>query len=985
MATLAATTGISLAQPGWLVLLLTVVPVLWMGRRHLVALAPVRRWCAMVLRCLGILILVLLLARLQVTRTSEDVAVVAIVDRSQSIAPDLLREGLNYLAAALPPRLQRERLAVVDVAETATIARLASTDPNVPLRNTTLQGDQTHLAQGIQLALAIAPPDCAIRLCLLSEGNETVGDLREAARIAAANRIPIDVLPLRYRHVREVVFRHLAAPAQARQGESVALRFVLESTQAMRGQLQLYLNGQTVDLDPESDRLSVSVALKAGVNVKTVSIPLPGSGAHQFEAVFVPDTRESDQVAANNRAHALTVVAGPGHILLATGHEQAATDLTQGLADTGLSLRALSAVELPHSLNRLIDVDAVVLVDVDASQLTYQQMEMLNRYVTELGGGLVMVGGPHSFGAGGWIGSPVAEILPVDLDPPQKKQLPKGALVLVMHACEMPQGNYWGKQVAVAAIKTLSQRDLVGILAYNWKGGDNWVYPLAEVGNKAGLIQAIEQMQMGDMPDLGSHLQQSYDALMAVEAGQRHVIVISDGDPVGPSRQLLDQMKEAKITCSGVGVFPHSQNDINSLIRIAQLTDGRFYQAMDPSSLPQIFVKEAQIVKRSLILEETFTPKVTYGLSETIQGLDGFPNLDGYVITAPKGGLSNVVLASAADDPILATTQAGLGRCVAFTSAADSRWASSWLQWAGHRRFWEQVIRWAAKPATARDCELVVDVRGRQVDVHVETVDAQGQFVPLVGLETQVIGPDMAVESVSLRQTGPGQYQGGFAAQGAGSYLVNMRYRRADGQGQIRQVQASVAVPYAPEFSDLTDNVALLAEVSALTGGRVLSAEPEQAGLFLRDGLHYPQTQWPLTLPLLLLWLLVFLLDVAVRRVRLDPGALWRRWQSWQKGRAESSRSDAHLTRLKETRAQVRQGRTGPGQRAAAQRFQAEGTPGETKPAPSVAPAPETTRAADSPGEEKAASTEAEENETHIDQLLRAKRQARGGHADPDT
>ena len=100
-----------------------------------------------------------------------------------------------------------------------------------------------------------------------------------------------------------------------------------------------------------------------------------------------------------------------------------------------------------------------------------------------------MIGGAESFGAGGWIGSPVAEILPVDLDPPQKKQLPKGALVLIMHACEMAQGNYWGQQVAIAAVNTLSRLDLIGILAYRWRGGtDDWVFPIAQAGDKKAVI-----------------------------------------------------------------------------------------------------------------------------------------------------------------------------------------------------------------------------------------------------------------------------------------------------------------------------------------------------------------------------------------------------------------------------------------------------------------------------------------------------------------
>lgn len=975
MATLGMTSGFAITHPGWLSALVLLIPVIGLGWRSLGALSPLRRRLAIGLRCLGILLLVLLLARLTRTQQSDEVTVVAVLDRSQSIPTDLQQQALDYIAQACPKPLQNQRLAIVDVAERATIARLPSTDPNIPRRNTTLNGEQTHLARGVQLALAIAPPDSGVRLCLISEGNQTIGDVRSAARIAAANHIPIDVLPLRYHHEREVVFRHLAAPAQARSGETVPLRLVLESTQRTRGQIQLHLNGRPVDLNPDSAQLGSPVTLQAGTNVKTLSVPLGSRGAHVFEAVFIPDIAQEDQVMANNRASALTLVAGPGHILVVMDQEVVASHLVKAVQDTGLELRTIPGAELPNSLNHLIDVDAVVLADVDASQLTFQQMEMLHRYVTELGGGLVMIGGPQSFGAGGWIGSPVADILPVDLDPPQKKQLPKGALVLVMHACEMPQGNYWGKQVALAATKALSRQDLLGILAFNWQGGDNWVYPLAEVGDKKKAAQAIQQMQMGDMPDLGSHLQQAYDALMATDAAQRHIIVISDGDPQGPTRALLDKMKEAKITCSGVGIFPHSQNDIDSLLRIAQVTGGRFYSSMNPAELPQIFVKEAQVVKRSLIVEETFTPQVTYGLSEIIQGLGPLPNLDGYVITTPKGGLSHVVLSSAQDDPILATTQAGLGRCVAFTSSADSRWAGSWLQWPGNSRFWEQVLRWAAKPDHPRDCELVVDVQGRTVDIHVETVDPQGTFVPLVGLNAQAISPDMEVTGVDLRQIGPGQYRGQFIAQGTGNYLVNLRYRRSGSSAKTGQVQASVTIPYAPEFSDLSDNVALLTEVSTLSGGRVLDANPATSQLFSREGITFPRAQQPLTLPLLWMWLGVFLLDVAVRRVSLDLAAIRRRWNTWRTARRTGFDSDPMLKQLQRTREQVQKQRTGPGQRpSATQRFE-----GPTKEAEEAEDLSVATSSVPSkpPSDEKTEPTPKEQEgmpESHIDQLLKAKR-----------
>ncbi len=425
-----------------------------------------------------------------------------------------------------------------------------------------------------------------------------------------------------------------------------------------------------------------------------------------------------------------------------------------------MQVQYLAAVSLPDDLAVLLDTDAIILANVDCGSLTFQQQEMLCRYVNDLGGGLIMTGGPNTFGAGGWIGSPVAQILPVDLDPPQKKQLPKGALALIMHACEMPQGNYWGKKVAASAVGTLSRLDLVGILAYDWQGGsNNWVRALGPVGDKDEVIAAIEQMQMGDMPSLHDLLQQAYDALVKCDAAQKHVIVITDGDPAPPTQALLDQLAAAKITCTGVCIWPHSPASKQNLQVLAQSTGGRYYDVTDPAALPQIFIKEAQVVRRALIVEEPFTPQISFGLSEILKGVTPpLPNLDGYVLTGAKGGLNQLVLATHQADPLLATCQSGLGRCVVFTSSADSRWAGQWLQWGDFARFWEQVVRWAGKPAQSTECEIATDVEGQEATVRVQALDSQGKSLQLAALQGQVLTPEMKSEPLSLTQTGPGQY-----------------------------------------------------------------------------------------------------------------------------------------------------------------------------------------------------------------------------------
>jgi uncharacterized membrane protein len=970
--------GFYFAQPWWLIACLLLAPIVWLGRKYLDALGPVRKTLAIVLRCLVILLLVALLARPMLSRTSQRVTLIPVIDRSLSIPAENQKASLDYLEKAVTAKVPRDQLAVVDVAEAASISKLPSGDKEIRRRNTTLTGGQTKLEDGVQMAMAIAPPDTAVRILLVSEGNETAGDLKEAARIAAANKIPIDVLPIRYQYSNEVIFKRLAAPAQARSGQTVSLRFILNSTAKTSGKLMLNLNGEPVDLVPDSSEIAVPVELDPGTNVKTISMPVGTRGIHEFEVVYMPDEPGQDQIVQNNRASSVTYVAGPGHVLVVDADGTASQTLSKALENSDIDVRYSTVADFPDNLSLLMDTDAVILVNTGCGDFSFQQQEMLCRYVTDLGGGLIMVGGPESFGAGGWIGSPVAEILPVDLDPPQKKQMPKGALVLIMHACEMPQGNFWGQRVAVAAVNTLSRLDLVGVLAYGWQGGSgDWVYSLAPAGDKEAVTSAIKRMTMGDMPSLHSHLQMAYNALVKCNAGQKHVVVISDGDPQDPSTQLLNQCRQAGITCTGVGIFPHSPADVQSLQRVAQLTGGRFYNVTNPQQLPQIFIKEAQVVRRALILEETFTPRVRYSLSEIVQGLtSSMPPLDGYVVTGAKGGLNQVVLESHQADPVLATCQAQMGRCVAFTSSIDSRWASSWLQWPGFEEFWEQAIRWVGKPAQSTDCEVSADVQGRQVTVNVEAIDDEGRFMQLANIEGQVISPDVESNAIELTQIGPGQYNGQFQATSSGSYIVNLRYRRPGEDDKTHFTHTTVTIPFAPEFRDLTDNAPLLAEVSNITGGRILGSDPNQVNLFDSTGLKFPETQMPLLRPLMFIWLALFLLDVATRRVVLDFRAMARRVAVFLRIRRTELKADKTLERLRVRRQKLRdQLEARKAASVASKRYKAsEEFEGELPVADSkrpVRPQPETKPEEPAPTEPAAG-----EGSEHIQRLLRAKRKA---------
>jgi len=384
-----------------------------------------------------------------------------------------------------------------------------------------------------------------------------------------------------------------------------------------------------------------------------------------------------------------------------------------------------------------------------------------------------------------------------------------------------------------------------------------------------------------------------------------------------------------------------------------------------------------------MIVEETVAPKVTDPPSELLRGLAALPALDGYVLTGPRGGTSQTVLATDGGDPILAAGQMGLGRAVAFTSSADARWAARWLAWGGHERFWEQAVRWASRSAQPSEVEIFADVQGRNVILSVEALATGGAYARLAEIGGQVIAPDFSAQALALRQVGPGRYRASFTAGQSGSYLVHVHYRAADADGaaaRTGRAQAAVIVPYAPEFRDLSDNAALLADVAATTGGRVLGDDAVQAGLFRRQDVRMPATATPLTVPLLAAWLGLFLLDVAVRRLAVDFRAIARRAVALVRRRAARP-ADATLERLKARHKRLREQMAPGAGPARMKHFDAGGRPAGPLPAADVTvepppdrrPATPATPAAPAPPEDK----------THLDRLLRAKRKARGSRDEP--
>ena len=796
---------------------------------------------ALALRLAVFALLIVALASPVLSTRGGDLSVVFAIDRSDSIPADQLAAAQEFVRSAAARRRPGDRIGLVTFGATAVTEELPNPAPRLAFA-TQPSTTGTDLGQAIRTALAVLPADGARRIVLLTDGNDNRGGVADALALARGAGVEVSVVPLAPGGPSEVLVDDVAAPREVLVGEQFVVKVALMATAPASVRLTLTAGGvlvdrRAIDIGPGRTIVAVpQVARRQGVLTYAASI------------VASPDGTD-----ANNRAESVVMVRGTPVVWYVA---RQAGVLARLLSAQGVHVRTMSPESLPVTPAGVRDAAAVILDDVPALRLSPAQMAALRDYVGSAGGGLIAVGGPHSYGVGGYTGTPLEEVLPVSMDVRHRLAIPSMAIILVIDTSGS-MGAFGtqvakvdlAKETAQSVVDLLGEHDVLGVVAFDQDA--RWLVAPTEARNRDRVIEQVSRMQAGGGTNMYPAIRLAYDYLRHSAAKVRHVIVLSDGqtDP-GDFQTLLVRMAADKINTSAVDIGADA--DLELMQHVARWGGGRSYATRDLYSIPQILTAEALIASRAYLVEERFTPQVVRaGLVDDLT----VPALRGYVATAPKPA-SAVHLASTQDDPVLATWQFGLGRAVAFTSDAAARWGAEWMPWADAGRFWSRLVRWASR-GEADDLQVAVSTQGDAATVIADALTADG--TPLDGLDAQasISGPMRA--QLPLVQTAPGRYEARVPLGVPGGYVVAVSARDASGRTRIRT--AGFVVPYAPELRDLTVNRALLAQMTESTGGRLLD-DPAAAVAPARES-RSAADPWPVFAGAALG---VFIMEIAVRR-----------------------------------------------------------------------------------------------------------------------
>lgn len=870
---------IGFTAPQWLFLLIPVVVGLLLSFRSVGGMRKGRKIAAFVIRGLVATLLIVALAGPQWRIQNSGICTIFVLDRSDSIPSAAQEKQREFVQKAISLLPNEDEAGIVVFGKEPQIEISSSKSPRFVRVTSKLAGSGSDIAAAIRLALAAFPEGKGKRIVLVSDGNETLGDAKEAAYMAAAEGARLDTVMVGPEgDYREATIGGLTVPSETRADQPIEPVVEVNANSPMRATIQLDRDGITVG--------TKTVDLTEGANRIPFEDRLANPGTFRYRATLT-STSDGDQ--RNNLGVGYVRVLGRPKVLLIQG-EAADLSLANALRLQGVETDVVTGFQLPTRIEQVQSYAAILLNNINAERVLPKQMDLLRTVARDAGIGFGMIGGEDSFLPGGWFGTSVAEVLPIDMNVRQRKTFPSTAIAIVADmsgSMSMEEDGIPKYMLAIEAAKKtidlLSPLDRVGVAGST--DMIEWVAPIQRLTNKDDVKRQVEQLGPGGG---GIYIEPSLEFadenLSREDTKIRHLILLADGadcDTWGDSMTKVADMRKRKITTSVVAIGKGQY--LGQLQNLAKLGGGNYYLAERASQLPAIFTQDAALMSRSAIEEFAFIPKVAFG-DEMTRGLtENLPPLLGYCLVDSKP-LSRVSMRSTKDDPLLVTGQYGLATTFAFMSDAKSQWAQKWVPWQGFGPFWAQVARTIATKVSDNRFQISTTQQNGLGKVQVLATNANGVSLNGADLQVQVGLPNGESAQIPLRQTAPGMYETEFDASEQGSYVVSVVEK---GEGRDIVTSSGFSVAYPPEYRSVRPNPEFLGRLADTGGGKLVS-QPENVIRPLENKGRTIKDIWAWFVGIAA-WL--FLVDISVRRLMVSWSDLFGLLQRKKTSRGTSTRA----------------------------------------------------------------------------------------------
>jgi uncharacterized membrane protein len=736
-------------------------------------------------------------------------------------------------------------------------AREAKSTPQSPASYSTLRATAASLDPGatnIEAALQNGRHGRSSIVFLLSDGYESTGHALAAVGTGGAPR----VFPLTADGPRDsqgISISQLFAPQVVKSQQRAEVRVTLSNpeTENSRGTLTIkhgpaQIFSKQVSLQDSADTsfTALSDASLEGLHpiVATYSWR-DDTGPHSVSKTTWLSSEKRDKV------------------LVLSGTPEDDRYLSQILRGQAYQLRSeIASQTTSAALGAPSDYRTIILNNVAANAVPSPFSEAIAPFVRN-GGGLITIGGDRSYGLGGYIGSHFETLLPVKLVPPhlEKKRLNVAVQLVIDKSRSMAMDSRleFAKSAAREVLNSLKDDDYIGVIGFD--DVPFIALPISPVGNvRNSATERISRLYPTKKTNLFPALDEARRGMARINAGRKHVIVLTDGklpDPGPYYFDLVKQMRVLGITVSTVVVG--NDADDGFLAQLAEIGGGSFYQTANPENLPKIFLSDVKVASNEKSLKETKDIPVSVGPSGLQSTrLSDFPTLRGFVETLQREAAKTELIVTTEDKafPLLASWKVDKGRVVSFTSDANGRWSSLWMQWRSINEFWSEIVESTIEQSGGARSNVDFDLRswveGGELVVDLSLFDDIGG----ASLGGTLARPSQEKVPLAFASLSPGHYQARVPRAAPGKYIAAVTI----GNATLPEVAWEISDETFSETPHFKPNMPLLQQIASRSGGLV---NPDKEAL--TKYLQMATAKKDLSRAFASLALLLFILELLVR------------------------------------------------------------------------------------------------------------------------
>ena len=795
------------------------------------------------------------MADISVSISAPETDTIFLLDVSDSFM-DSREEAANLIKSTLSKMPKHNRAGVIAFGADTKIEQFMS-DANLFMGVDIMPvSSATNIEKAVKAGLTLFNDAAAKRIVLITDGGQNEGDIESMSRVLTAGHVEVNVLKMENSIGEEVYVSDVTVPEKIQAGDTFKVYVTVESNVKTNATLQLYAGKKLSRQE--------NVTLKNGTNSFIFKDTRRKAGFAEYKAVIIP---EKDTLSINNEYSAYTEAGRAEKILLLEGEKNETDEFQKVLSAANIKYDVFGAESAPSDLDAMNDYKCIIIENTDIDSLPKGFTDNIESYVKDYGGGFAAIGGKKSFALGGYKDTVIEDILPVNMDISQDKKIPEMAMVMVIDKSGS-MSDYdnslskldMAKDAAASAVDNLRDTDSVGVIAFDDTYG--WKVRIQKASDKEDIKSNIYGIAEGGGTSIFPAVNEAYNEIKSSDCQIKHIILLTDGQDgfYEGYPGLIEKLEKSNVTLSTVSIGTDA--DDNFLNNLADAGGGRFYNTEEGSELSRIFAQEIYLAQKEYIVNRVFTPNIINTgdiLGEEIS--EGLPAMAGYIATGIKDKAMQVLTSDEDNDPVLACWQYGLGRTAAFTSDITNQWTGNYALWEEYPNFWKSIVNWLTDIAVDEGSTVNISQEGNSGKIVYTSKD----YSSSTEVEVTCSDREGNASKIKLSPKSPGVYEGSLELNDAGIYTINVTQKE---DGEIKDLHnARLAMQYSQEYipqkdTDVLDsfvNQTGAAYIENLDG--IFDSVPEEV-----------ISQRNITLPLLIITVVLFLIDVVYRRLDIQIG-----------------------------------------------------------------------------------------------------------------